>query len=254
MGMGLGSAGGWLWERVHRSRRRVQPDTVNDARIARPSAAPPAAMPVAGRQSVAGIPPGSKTLIIIFGPPAVGKMTVGEAVARRTGLRVFHNHLTIDPVLRFFEFGSAPFKRLVSEFRTRIFEEVAASSLPGMIFTYVWSFSDESDTRYVERMSAIFRARGADVYLVELEATQAERLRRNETELRLAAKESKRDVVKSRAQLLELDHKYRLNSKTELEGRSDYLRIDNTELSADEVAERIIQRFGLRTTAAMETV
>jgi shikimate kinase len=203
---------------------------------------------------VASVPPGSKTLVIIFGPPAVGKMTVGEAVARRTGLRVFHNHLTIDPVLRFFEFGSPPFKRLVSEFRTRIFEEVAASALPGMIFTYVWAFEDGSDTRYIERLSAIFRARGADVFLVELEATQAERLRRNETELRLAAKESKRDIVSSRARLLELDGKHRLNSRDEFAGRSDYLRVDNTQLSADEVAERIIQRFGLRTIAVMETV
>ena len=203
---------------------------------------------------MASVPPGSKTLIIIFGPPAVGKMTVGDALARRTGLRLCYNHLTIDPVLRFFDFGTPPFRRLVSEFRTRIFEEVAASPLPGMIFTYAWTFDDESDTRYIERLSAIFRSRGADVFLVELEATQAERLRRNETAFRLAAKEPKRDIVESRAQLLAADDKYRLNSTDEFAGRSDYLRVDNTELSADEVAERIIQRFGLRTVAAMETV
>lgn len=253
MGMGVGSAAGWLWERVHRSRRRVQPDAAEDASIVRDSAAPRAAITVAESPPVASVPPGSKTLVIIFGPPAVGKMTVGEALARRTGLRLFHNHLTIDPVLRFFEFGSPPFKRLVSEFRTRIFEEVAASTLPGMIFTFVWGFDDDSDARYIERLSAIFRARGADVFLVELEATQTERLRRNETELRLAAKETKRDVVKSRARLLEDDRRYRLNSRDELAGRADHLRIDNTELSADEVAERIIQRFGLRAAAAMET-
>ena len=253
MGMGIGSATGWLWERVHRSRRRVQPEAEEDASVARSPATRRAATADAKTQPVVSAGSDRKTLVIIFGPPAVGKMTVGEAVARRTGLRVFHNHLTIDPVLRFFEFGSPPFKRLVSEFRTRIFEEVAASALPGMIFTYVWAFEDDSDARYVERMSAIFRSRGAEVFLVELEAAQAERLRRNETELRLAAKESKRDVVRSRAQLLDLDAKHRLNSRDELAGRADYLRVDNTELSPDEVAERIIQRFGLRT-AAMEPV
>ena len=188
---------------------------------------------------------GPKTLVILFGPPAVGKMTVGDALARRTGLRLFHNHLTIDLALRFFEFGTPPFSRLVSEFRTRIFEEVAASPLSGMIFTYVWDLDEESDTRFVERVSGLFRAHGADVWLVELAASQTERLRRNETEFRLAEKPSKRDLMQSRARLLEHDEKYRLNSRDEFVGRSDYLRIDNTELTPDEVAERIIERFGL---------
>lgn len=210
-------------------------------------------MPPAGGAGTGATVPSPKTLVIIFGPPAVGKMTVGDALARRTGLRLFHNHHTIDLALRFFEYGSPPFKRLVSEFRTRIFEEVAASDLPGMIFTYVWAFEDESDAHYVERVSTIFRSRGADVWLVELEAAQDERLRRNETEFRLAAKESKRNVVASRERLLALDAAHRLNSTGELAGRPDYLRIDNTTLSAEDVAERIIQRFGIPVSAAVET-
>jgi adenylate kinase family enzyme len=28
--------------------------------------------------------------VLIFGPPAVGKMTVGHEVARRTGFKLFH--------------------------------------------------------------------------------------------------------------------------------------------------------------------
>jgi len=74
--------------------------------------------------------------IIIFGPPAVGKMTVGTELARLTGFKLFHNHMTIDLVLTFFGFGTPQFS-LVGEFRRRIFEEVAASTLPGLIFTYV---------------------------------------------------------------------------------------------------------------------
>jgi hypothetical protein len=261
--MGLGSAAGWLWERVHRSRRSPQPETGTNTGVAHVAAQPrPAASaaepPIASRPTTPRTAPavasGPKTLVIIFGPPAVGKMTVGDALARRTGLRLFHNHLTIDPVLRFFEFGTPAYSRLVSEFRTRIFEEVAASPLPGMIFTFVWGFNDDSDARYIERMSAIFRARGADVVLVELETTVAERLRRNETEFRLAAKETKRDLVRSRAQLIDLDTKHRLNSRDEFVGRSDYLRIENTDVSADDAAERIIQHFGLLRAPAMETV
>jgi len=52
-------------------------------------------------------------LLFVIGPPAVGKMTVGRAIAARTGLRVFHNHLSIEPVVRLFDFGTPPFRRLV---------------------------------------------------------------------------------------------------------------------------------------------
>lgn len=178
-------------------------------------------------------------------------MTVGHELAKRTGLRLFHNHHTIELVLRFFPFGTPPFGRLVSEFRRRIFEEVADSDLPGLIFTYVWAFDHPGDHAEVARQADIFASRGGRVLYVELTATQEERLRRNETEFRLAEKPSKRDVATSRARLLEHDAEYRLNSAGELEGRADYLRIDNTDLPPETVAERIIDHFALRRVEGM---
>lgn len=41
-------------------------------------------------------------LIILLGPHAVGKMTVGQALSRITGLKLFHNHMTIELLARFF--------------------------------------------------------------------------------------------------------------------------------------------------------
>ena len=185
------------------------------------------------------------TLLFVVGPPAVGKMTVGHEIAARTGLKLFHNHHTIDLALRFFPYGTPPFQRLVGEFRRRIFEEVAASELPGLIFTYVWAFDHASDDAAVEDYASIFRTRGGRVVFVELEAEQGERLRRNETEFRLAEKPFKRDLEQSRRQLLELDATYQLNSRGRFDGRPDYLRFDNTALSAAEVAERTFAHFAL---------
>ncbi|MCG5220319.1 AAA family ATPase [Streptosporangium sp. KLBMP 9127] len=186
------------------------------------------------------------TLLCIVGPPAVGKMTVGYEIARLTGMKVFHNHLAIEPVLRFFEFGSEPFGRLVGEFRRRLFEEVAASDLAGLIFTYVWAFNVPADEVELDRYAAPFRSRGGRVFYLELSASREVRLERNEGELRLAEKPSKRDLAWSRRNLLELDAKYQLNSNGDFDGRADYLRIDNTGLSAAAVAERAIKHFGLR--------
>jgi hypothetical protein len=183
--------------------------------------------------------------VIIFGPPAVGKMTVGYELAELTGLKLFHNHMTIDLVLNFFDFEQPQFQRLVSEFRKRIFEEVAASDLPGMIFTFVWALDLDSEREYIERSCDIFRERGADVYFVELEASLPERLRRNESEFRLSQKPPKRDVEKSKERLLDDDRKYKLNSDGDFFYRENYLKIDNTDLPADEVARMILDEFGL---------
>lgn len=40
-------------------------------------------------------------LIILFGPQAVGKMTVGQSLASLTNFKLFHNHMSIDFVSQF---------------------------------------------------------------------------------------------------------------------------------------------------------
>ena len=184
-------------------------------------------------------------LVIIFGPPAVGKMTVGRELSRLTGLKLFHNHMTIELALNFFDFGHPAFYRLVSDFRRRVFEEVAASDLPGLIFTYVWALELEAERTYVESVSDIFRAKGGDVYFVELQADLAERVRRNEAADRLAEKPSKRDVENSRARMLEDCARHKLNTDGDFFYTENYLKLDNTSLTPAEAARRIADAFGL---------
>lgn len=184
-------------------------------------------------------------LLFVVGPPAVGKMSVGQAISERTDLRLFHNHISVEVALRYFEFGTPAFNRISGEIRHRIAEEVAASSLPGLVFTFVWAFDDPKDHAAVEAYAAPFRERGARVLFLELEATQAERLVRNQGASRLAEKPSMRDLEESRQRLLELDERYQLNSDGQFDSRDDYLRIDNTLLTPDEVAERVVEHFGL---------
>lgn len=155
--------------------------------------------------------------------------------------------MTIELVLNFFDFGEPEFETLVSGFRQRVFEEVAASDLPGLIFTFVWAVEHESDREFVERSCDIFRDKGADVYFVELQADLDERLRRNETEFRLSHKASKRDVESSRKRLMEDDEKYKLNSDGDSFIRDNYLKIDNTNISASKTARMIADEFAFRT-------
>jgi hypothetical protein len=188
--------------------------------------------------------------VVIFGPPAVGKMTVGHELAKLTGFKLFHNHMTVEPVLDIFPFGSPPFGRLVDEFRRRVIEEACDAELPGLIFTFVWGLELDSDRAMVASYVDIVESRGGQVHFVELVADQAERLIRNTTEFRLEQKKSKRDVEFSRNNLLELDEKYVMNTGGVLSwydvfGAVPCLRIDNTDSPAAGVATRILASLPL---------
>jgi hypothetical protein len=135
--------------------------------------------------------------------------------------------------------------RLSTLFRMEIFEAVAKSNLDGLIFTFVWAFNLQADWDYVDKINNIFESKGCTVYFVELEADIEERLARNKTPNRLAHKPTKRNVEKSEEDLKRTMEKYRVNS---LEGefkKENYLRINNTHMSAEKVAQMIKEKYDL---------
>jgi hypothetical protein len=191
-------------------------------------------------------------LVIIFGPPAVGKMTVGYELCKRTGYKLLHNHMTVEPLVEIFDFGSPPFVRLSAEFRRRIVEEAIEAGLPGLVLTFVWGLDLASDSELIRSYFDVVESRDSRVHLVELYADQEERLRRNGTEFRLDRKRSHRDQDFSRQILVELDRDYVLSSGGEkpTEGeallqRLGHLRIDTTHLEASEAAAIITGDLGL---------
>ncbi|MEJ8302719.1 AAA family ATPase [Saccharibacillus sacchari] len=184
-------------------------------------------------------------LVILFGPQAVGKMTVGQRLEAITDLKLFHNHMSIDFVSNFFDYGTPAGKRLVGLIRQEIFEEVSKSDTAGLIFTYVWAFDLQSDWEEIERVSNLFESRGASVYLVELEADLEERKKRNVTENRLSHKPTKRDVARSEQEMVRTYENHRLNSRPGEIDKPNYLRINNVGLDAEQVAAKIKKKFGL---------
>lgn len=181
-------------------------------------------------------------LVFIVGDAAVGKMTVGQELAKITDLRLFHNHMIIEPVLEVFGYFNT---KAISRMREVVFEEFACSDNYGLIFTYMWAFDQQSDWDYVEHVCNIFRKHNADICYVELVAPQAVRLQRNTTENRLKNKASKRDIEMSNQRLINDDNKYRCVSNDGEIPYDNYIKIDNSNLSAENVAQIIKERFGL---------
>ena len=181
-------------------------------------------------------------LVWIIGDAAVGKMTVGQELMKITDLRLFHNHMTIEPVMEIF--GSYQ-RHVTTRLREVIFEEFASSDLYGMIFTYLWAFDAPSDWAYVRHVSELFEARGAEIYCVELIAPQEVRLERNVSENRLAHKASKRDIESSNQRLLNDDANHRCVSHEGEIPFEHYLRIENADIPAAQAAQMIKEHFGL---------
>lgn len=184
-------------------------------------------------------------LIVIFGPPAVGKMTVGREVVARSGFRLLHNHAVLEPLLELFEYGTPPFNRLLPEFRNRLVEEAAAAEVD-LVLTYVWGLELEEDAVFLANQLAIYRDAGGAVFLVELFADLQTRLERNGTDLRLLEKRSKRNRDWSDQNVRELEQ-YVMNTADgertpahEVLDQYPHLRVDNSELGPDEVAELIL--------------
>lgn len=186
-------------------------------------------------------------MVVIFGPAAVGKMAVGQALSAVTKFPLLHNHVTIEPLLRLFPYSSSSFKRLNKLFRQEIIAELAASNHPGMVFTYIWDLVRQSDQRYIEELIAKFTPDLRKVCFVELFADQATRLERNKTSLRLAEKPSKRNSAWSHADLIAMDRDYVLNTSSERPFfyPDQHLKIDNSNLRPEEVAARIVEHFQL---------
>lgn len=183
-------------------------------------------------------------LIIICGPQAVGKMTVAESLRDKLKYNMMMNHDSIEVSDKIFGFGTPAQKEFNAVFREKAFE-LAIKHNVDLIFTYVCAFEMPQERVYLSKVADLFIASGGEFYFVELSASLEARLERNETPHRMERKASKRDIAWSRANLLSTVERHRLNSNDGEIWFKNHIKIDNTSLSPDEVADTIIEKFKL---------
>lgn len=178
-------------------------------------------------------------LVLIVGDGAVGKMTVGQELQKITDLRLFHNHMTIEPVLEVFNDFNVD---VILKLRYLIFEEFVKTQNYGMIYTCMWAYDCQEDWDIMNKILGIFE--GAEIYCVELTAPLDVRLQRNVTENRLKNKASKRDIEASNARLIHYANQRFISRDGEIPIQN-FMRIDNSNLDADVVAQMIKEKFDL---------
>lgn len=173
-------------------------------------------------------------LILIYGSPAVGKLTVAQEIARQTDFKVFHNHLTIDAVSPVFEFGTEPFWKLVHLFRI---ETIAEAARQNVNLIYTFCYAKDSDDAHVEQVLNAVERGGGEVCFVLLRAEKCEIEKRMVSESRQNYSKLKNiELLKAR---------WKKNDLFSPVPFRESLIIDNTDLSPEATARQIIRHFNL---------
>jgi len=173
-------------------------------------------------------------LIFIYGPPAVGKLTIARELSKYTGFKLFHNHISIQEVGSIFDFGTPIFWQLVGNFRKEMIKAAVEEDI-NTIFTMV--YAKGPDDKYVENIRNLVESKRGRVCFVRLHCNKEELLRRVKTR-------SRREWGKlnSRNELEDLLRKYYLFGKV-TGGRS--LSIDTSILTPREAALKIASHYEL---------
>lgn len=172
-------------------------------------------------------------LILLYGVPGVGKLTVARALEQLTGFKVFHNHLAVDLVESVFEFGTLPFIELREKIWLDVFTRAGEADLDGLIFTFAPDRSVQDD--FIQRAREVVEASGGEVVFVELTCSTEEHERRIEHPSR-----QQFGKLSSAARFRELKE---AGAFVDPGLPAERLVIDTTELPASDAARKIVRRL-----------
>jgi chloramphenicol 3-O-phosphotransferase len=179
---------------------------------------------------------GVAVLVYLYGPPAVGKLTIARRVAETTGFRLFHNHLTVDAVTSVFEFGSPPFVDVLHRLRFDVFETAARQGIDLVFTNSSMSYSvprTDSFLAFAHRAAEVVDTAGGTTLFVRLTAPVEVLCDRVDGDDRRALRK-----------LVDADRlRSRLEAYPQPVVNDDDLVIDTSTMTADEAAQLIIRTF-----------
>lgn len=172
-------------------------------------------------------------LISIYGPPAVGKLTVAEKLSERTGIPLFHNHLSRDLVKDIYKDKLMENYALVDRIRFDVLDYCSKNNTD-LIFTYVYGGSQDDDN--VRKFIEIVEGNNGEVMFIELSAAREDLINRVNNESRSRYKKlTDPDIMKNITQDMSI---YSIPFV-------EPLKIDTSALSPDEAVAIIAKTCNL---------
>ena len=171
-------------------------------------------------------------VIFLYGPPASGKLTIAKKLAEKTGISLFHNHLTFDLAEVLYEPFTKPFYDYCADLRLDVFGD-AKLDHQDLIFTFFYIPPDDDNI-----VNQIIHIEGEDnVKFVKIEASSDTLLDRVENKDRAKySKINSKDV---------LTRYLKENNWSESIEKTDSLIISTDNLTPDEAVQKIIEEYDL---------
>lgn len=173
-------------------------------------------------------------VIIIYGPPASGKLTVAKELSKLTGCKILHNHLTLDLVGSIMDFNHKNFWNYVRKFRYDILDILAKEKID-VVLT---SGYDPKIPDNFQNISQIVEKNKGKIYFVQL-------CPKKEVLMKRVKEESRKKYGKPTSTRQLIDFLDKFESYATFPNK-DNLKIDNSNISAKEVAKRIKEYFNLK--------
>jgi chloramphenicol 3-O-phosphotransferase len=110
-------------------------------------------------------------LIILYGPPAAGKLTIATALADLIEYKVLDMHMINDLVYTFFPDGVA-YRWLTQKMKFQIIQIAAQQNMPGLILTYGYHANVPSRDRWVKSVMNTVDRYGGSTHFVYVTAPE----------------------------------------------------------------------------------
>lgn len=175
-------------------------------------------------------------LYFLYGPPAVGKLTIAQELHDLTSIPIFHNHMTRDLVLGLYGKDILDHYDLVETLRNDVLSYCAQHDTD-LIFTFVYGGSDD-DTVIGEYVRSV-ESHGGQIEFIELTAKKEDLLDRVQDESRTQHKKLTNPKIMD--EITQDMSKYSIPNV-------DALKIDTSQTSPTEAAKIIASTLSIKTT------
>ena len=115
-------------------------------------------------------------LIFIYGPPAVGKLTIAKELEKITGFKLLHNHLVRDIMELVIGKDSPIFSSEKNKMYLQLLTLAAKTKTPGIIFTFF--YNHPRSEKFVKLLIKNVQGHKGKVYFIRLCCDQPELFKR----------------------------------------------------------------------------
>src|ERR1700683_2905499 len=118
-----------------------------------------------------------KRLVVLYGPPASGKLPIAEIISAQTDWILFDNSVAIEFVAQFLQPGTPRFLELIDSLRLDLVRAMLGEG-PSVVFTIVYFGFKGEDISFFKFLAAAATSVGASLHLVQLRCSEETLLKR----------------------------------------------------------------------------